>query len=176
MKYFIGYLIPEPASTWHINLAKDIADKFNIWKIYERVPPHVTIYYLSELENIETVKYFIKAWIKDKKISGNFTIKDFGHFEDRVVFAKTESDDPIRSMIEELIKNIKLIPNMIKEDYPVWHPHATLAHKISPEEVKAIWEYVSNLEKPNFILPFDNITIFRFEDEKWVIEESIQIV
>jgi len=176
MKYFVGYLIQGETATWHINLAKNIADKFNTWKLHEKIPPHITIFYLSEVENILPVKNLLRDWVQNKKVSGNFTIQDFDHFEDRVVFAKTEPDDSVRSMIEGLIKRLKQIPSMTQEDYPVWHPHATLANKLTPEEINQIWEYVGTLEKPDFVIPFDNVTIFRFEgDQKWVMEESFKI-
>ncbi len=176
MKYFIGYLIEGEAAKWHIGVAKNISEKFNTWKIHEKLPPHITVFYLSEVEEIEAVKDFLKIWIHDKKVPGNFIIRDFDHFDDRVVFAKVEPDLSVRNMAEDLIKKIKEIPGMTQEDFPIWHPHATLANKLSPEEINTVWEYVQTLERPNFILPFNNVTIFRFEgDMKWGVEESFKL-
>jgi 2'-5' RNA ligase len=176
MKYFVGYLISGEAAEWHINLAKSISEKFGTWKIYEKLPPHVTIFYLSELEDLTPVRELLQNWTKEKTTPGNLVISDFDRFDDRVVFAKVEPDNEARDMAEELIRKLKEIPGMTQEDFPVWHPHATLAYKLTPPEINQIWEYVQTIPKPNFSIPFDNVTIFRFEgDMKWVAEESFNL-
>ncbi|HEY4505325.1 MAG TPA: 2'-5' RNA ligase family protein [Candidatus Paceibacterota bacterium] len=175
MKYFIGYLIQGEAAKWHSSLAKSISEKFNTWKIYEKLPPHITIFYLSDIEDVEPTRSFLKNWISDKKVSGNFTISDFDRFDDKVVFARTEPDSSVRTTAEELIRKIKEIPGMTQENFPFWHPHATLMNRVSEEEIKMIWDYVATVERPNFVIPFDNVTIFRFEgDMKWGVDESFK--
>ncbi len=176
MKYFIGYLIQGEVADWHNNLAREIAEKFNIWKVYEKLPPHITIFNTSYLENVEPVVNFLENWSRSRKIPGNFTMNDYDYFESRAVFAETEPDSPVRTVVEELIKDVKLIPDMTQEDFPFWHPHATLAYKITPEEINAVWEYVQTLKKPNFILPFDNVTLFRFDDTKWIVEKTFRLL
>jgi len=175
MNYFIGYLISGEVSTWHINLTKDISDKFSTWKIYEKLPPHVTIFYPFSTNNIENIRNLLKDKTQDKIIPGNFEMSDFGHFDDKVVFAKVEADQHSREIVEELRKSLKEIPEMPKNEFPDWHPHATLANRLSSQEINQIWDYVLTLEKPSFTLQFDNVTIFRFEgDRKWVVEESFK--
>lgn len=172
MRYFIGYLIEGEAAAWHVNVAKNISDRFNTWKIYEKLPPHITIFYPFSTENIEPVENLLKEWTQSKKVPENFIISDFDHFEDKVVFAKVGIEQSVGWTVEELRRSLKLISGMPSEDFPIWHPHATLANRQSPEKINQIWGYVLTLKKPNFIIPFDNITIFRFEgDRKWVIEK-----
>ena len=81
-------------------------------------------------------------------------MSDFNHFDDKVVFEKVEADQSIQDIIEELRSSLKKIPGMPMpgEDFPVWYPHATLANRLSPEEISQIWNYVLTLEKPNFIV------------------------
>lgn len=174
MRYFIGYLIQDEAATWHFNLVKNISEKFNTWKLHEKIPPHITIFPPFETEDIDEIKKLLRDWTTNKTPQGNFTLSGFDHFDDNVVFAKIDTDESIRASIEELKKEIKKFPGMPEDNHPIWHPHATLMNKLSPEEIRNIWNYVSDLEKPNFPLPFDNITIFRFDaDRKWVVDESI---
>lgn len=55
---------------------------------------------------------------------------------------------------------------MPTEEFPDWHPHATLANKLTAQEINKIWDYALTLEKPNFSLQFDNVTIFRYGAEQ----------
>ncbi len=175
MKYFIGYLIEGRAAEWYFNTAKDISDKFNTWKLYEKLPAHVTIFYPFETENVGSVGNVVKNWMSNKKVPGNFTISEFDHFDDKVVFVKVDPDKSVRDIVLELRGILKEIPGMPEDNFPIWRPHNTLANHLTPEEIKQIWDYVQTLEKPDFILPFDNVTIFRFEgDRKWVVQESIK--
>jgi len=176
MDYFIGYLIQGEVADWHIDVAKKISEKFKIWKLHEKLPPHITIFYPFSTGDIRSIKNILKNWVQKRKVTGNFTISDFDHFDDNVVFAKVEIDDVVRKEVDHLRKTLKDIPEMPSDDFPIWHPHATLANRISPEEINKIWNYVQTLPKPSFLLPFDNVTIFRFEgDRKWVVEELLKI-
>lgn len=175
MKYFVGYLIEGKAAEWYFNVAKDISEKFNTWKLHEKLPAHVTVFYPFETEDVEPVRNLVENWTHNKNIPGNLTIAEFDHFDDRVVFAKTDPDESVRDAVEELRGILEKIPGMLKDNFPIWHPHNTLANHLTPEEIKQIWNYVQTLEKPDFIIPFDNITIFRFEgDRKWVVQESFK--
>ncbi|MBX4189379.1 2'-5' RNA ligase family protein [Candidatus Parcubacteria bacterium] len=172
MKYFIGHLISGKAAEWHTNTAKKISEKFNTWKIYEKIPPHITIFYPEGVEDINAIRNYIQDWTRKNKALGSFRLSEFDRFDDRVVFAKVEADESAIKAIEDLRKGLQDMTG-ITEDFPNWHPHATLAYKLSPEEINKIWEYTNELDKPNFTLLLNNITIFRYaEDQKWVVDES----
>lgn len=175
MKYFIGYLIQGKAAIWYVNLAKNISERFNTWKLYEKIPPHITIFQPFDTDDISSIEDFLTSWIQNKSIPGKFVLSGFDRFDDKVLFAKVETDQSVKGVVEELRRNIKRITGMPEEDFPIWHPHTTLADHLSPQEINQIWNYVSRLEKPNFILPFDNVTIFRFGgNRKWIVEESFK--
>jgi 2'-5' RNA ligase len=176
MKYFIGYLLQGEVAEWHANTARKIADKFNTWKIYEKLPPHITIFYPEGVEDITEVRNYIAGWVKNNKIPGNLYVSGFDRFEDRVIFAKIDADDSVNKAVEDLRTNIKNVSGVTEEDFPIWHPHATLAYKLTPMEIENIWDFTLSLDKPNFTIPFDNVTIFKFiGDKKWVVEESFKI-
>src|SRR3989338_10436352 len=160
MKYFVGYLIQGEAAKWHVDLAKEISQKFNTWKIHENIPPHITIVYPFDTEKIMTIKDLLREWAASQPIVGNFALSDFDHFDEHVVFAKVDADQSVKESVVDLRSQLKAMPDMPVEDYPDWHPHVTLANKLTPEEIVNIWNYVSVLQKPNFILPFDNVTLF----------------
>ncbi len=176
MKYFIGYLISGEAAEWHISITKKISDKFNTWKLHEKLPPHITIFYLEGVEDITEIRNYIKDWVEKNKVSGNFYMSDFDHFDDRVVFAKINVDESVVQTIKNLGEGIIRVSSVLDESFIDWHPHTTLANRLTPEEINNIWEYVNQLDKLNFTLPFNNITIFKFiEDQKWVVDESFEL-
>jgi 2'-5' RNA ligase len=176
MRYFIGYLIQGEAARWHIELSKEIASKFKIWNISEKNPPHLTIYYPFETEDISPIKIFLRKWLHDHPISGNVTLSGFSHFENRVVFVDVNIDDSVRKAVEDMKIDLrKIIPprSINNVNYTTtWNPHATLAYKISEEKIIEILDYVKDFESPTFTKPFDNITVFVWSDNKWLIEES----
>lgn len=176
MKYFIGYLIKGEAAEWQVNTAKKISEEFNTWKIYEKIPPHITVFYLEGVEDISGIRSYIKEWVKKNKIPGNFCISGFDHFDDRVIFAKIDADEFVKKSIENLRADFKNLVNIKNESFPNWHPHSTLANQLNSDEINRIWKFVNKLEKPNFTIPFNNVTIFRYEDDqKWVVDELFEL-
>lgn len=174
MKYFIGHLLEGEVGVWHTTLTNTIAEKFNTWKIQEICPSHITIFSEFEADNIETVSHTIETLLFHTQ-PGNYSISMFDHFEDKVVFAKIDPDAKVISLVQKLRENLELIPGVQKDKHLTWKPHATLAFRLSPEKITTIWNYVTTLEKPNFTALFDNITLFRFENEKWVVEKKFAI-
>jgi 2'-5' RNA ligase len=177
MKYFIGHLVEKDFANYCNNLSKDISDKFNTFKVYEWVPPHVSFFYQFETENIGIVKEPLKEITQDKKVLGNFHFSRFNHFDDRVIFAKIDTDPIIRDVVFALENKLRKIPNLSNREPREWQPHVTLATRLSGSKFIDVWNYVETLETQNFIFPFDNVTLFCFnENEKWEIEETFRFV
>lgn len=177
MKYFIGYLITGEAADWHIKTAKKIVEEFNTWKIYEKILPHITIFYPEGVEDITDIRNYIKKWSKENKTSGKIHITGFDHFDDRVIFAKIDADDSISNLVWKLRDGIRKTAVIKNESFPDWYPHSTLINKLESEKTNKVWKYTKNLEKPNFTLPFNNITIFKYVgDQKWVVDEVFELM
>lgn len=174
MKYFIGYAISGEAKDYLYNLTKEISEKYDTWPLHEKIPPHLTIYRPFDSEDLELVRSVLKEM--KGKVDGHFLLSNFNRFEDKVVFVDVEVDDVTKDAVLNLRKELQHLPNMQIEDFPDWHPHATIANHLPAEIILQIWEYVSGLERPNYSLRFDNVCIFRSEGgKKWVIEESFPV-
>lgn len=174
MRYFVGHLLEGDVEAWHTAITNTLAEKFNTWKIQEICPSHITIFSEFETENIEAVSKTIDTVLSNAR-TGKYSISAFDYFDDRVVFAKIDPDTETISLVQRLREQLEKIPDIPKDKYVTWKPHATVAFRLSPKEITAIWNYVTTLEKPNFTAPFDNITVFRFENEKWVVEKKFVI-
>jgi 2'-5' RNA ligase len=164
MKYFIGYLIQGDAATWHTQTVKDISEKFDTRKLYERIPPHITIVKPFESGDVSSLKAELPLWTDKYVGNGYLSIDGFGHFDTKVIFANVNTDKSLIEKIEILWETLKINP-----DFSPWKPHATLASHLDPDKFEKVWQYIENLEKPNFILPFDNITLFELRENKWEV-------
>lgn len=176
MNYFIGYFMKGEVAEWHKSLTKHIYEKFNTWKIYEKLPPHVTIFYPFTTDTLQPIKELLQEWAQRNPGLGNLGIRDFGRFDDKVVFAKIEASSIAHQAIANLRALLLQIPEMPKPEFPTWNPHATMMNRVTPEDIQNIWDYIQTLPKPNFSIPFDNVTIFRYEGErKWITDTSFKI-
>jgi 2'-5' RNA ligase len=170
--YFIGHLIQGEAAEWHKTFSKEISDRFNTWKIYEKIPPHITIFRPFGTENLAKVVELLEGLTAKIPIPGSYLMKDYGKFDDRVIYASIEPEQEVVEVVSEIKSKIGKLPSMPEDDFPIWHPHATLINKVIPDEIRKIWEYVLTLEKPDFTLPFDNVNLFRYGgDKKWMVEK-----
>lgn len=174
MKYFIGHLIEGKFGTWHAAVTNDIAEKFNTWKIQDVCPSHITLFSEFEIDNIEAVENVIETVITNAH-TGKYSVSEFGRFEERAVFVKVDANKEVVSLVQKLRKNLEEIPSIPKDKHLIWGPHATVAFRLSPDEIAKIWNYVVTLEKPSFITLFNNITLFRLDTTKWVVEKTFQI-
>ncbi len=171
MRYFIGYLIQGEAAEWHRNCAKEISKKFNTEKIYERIPPHITLVPPFDAEDIFSVKDTVHAWTA-RSVPGDFVLSGFDRFGDEVIFASVDTSAAVAEAVSDLQKQVQMMPDIPSPGYREWRPHATLANHFKPFEVSAIWEYVCVLPKPQFVLPFDNVTLFRRDEGgTWRVDE-----
>lgn len=176
MRFFIGYLIEGEARKWHQALTGDISEKFNVWKIEEKIPSHITIFRPFEIENIKPISELLENWKEEKIAFGKFTISGFGRFDDRVVFAEVKPDQITKDIVSDLRLKLQSIPGVQPEDYQAWRPHATIAYKVEPAKINAIWNYVSTLQKPQFKLAFNNIAILQYKgDGQWAVFQKLDL-
>jgi 2'-5' RNA ligase len=174
MRYFIGYLLDGEAARWHAEAAREISEKFETWPLNEKIPPHITIYRPFDSSDLSGVKKLLKEWL-ETAVPTRILISGFDKFEHGVVYARVEIDEKIKESVEELRRKLGQIPGMPEEDFPVWHPHSTLANYLSQEELNQVWQYVQTLPKPNFNLLMNNVTIFRSEGERsWTVDTAFQ--
>jgi len=175
MVYLVAYVIEGKAGMWHRELSEVISKKFNIWKIYKKIPPHITLYRPFDIIDITPVKMMLSQWTQEHAVPGTITISGFGRFSDQVVFVTTEVEPMVGEAVQHLREQLTSLVS--KEDFPNWHPHATLVRLVAPETIGVIWEYISKLERPSFIVPFDVITLFRsLGDNVWAVEEVFPLI
>jgi 2'-5' RNA ligase len=172
MRYFVGYLTEGEIVDYHTSLIEDIKDRFEIDDRTPRSPTHITLYRPFGEERLEDVGEVISQWIKRNKIPGIFKISGFGKFDEAVIFIKPEPDASIINAVTDLRNHIENIQGMVPQDFPTWNPHITIIRKQPPEIIKQIWQYLSSIERPEFVVSFDNVSIFRLEEDRHVVHQK----
>lgn len=175
MRYFIGFLIEGETGAWHEALTRDISGRFGTRKLHEHVAPHVTLYRPFDTDSVEPVKTLLREWTSQHIQNGEMSLFGFGHFTDRVVYVSVAPD--ITAQHNILALREKIMTLLPKEDFPTWVPHATVADEHeTPKTITAVWEYVQTLPKPEFTMPFNNITLFRNrEGGGWDVDEIFRL-
>lgn len=180
MRYFIAYLIQDEAERWHNVVARTVAENCNVRNVHDKVDPHVTVYYLSEISDDEIVpiKQFIQNFTEVHSVKGNLHMNGYDQFEQGVVYAKVVADQTVRDFVDMFRVELKKIPNVPQADYPIWEPHATFAHREEPDSILKVWDYVSRLPKPDFEMPFDHIALMVYEEDKlrWKVESKYPLI
>jgi 2'-5' RNA ligase len=176
MKYFVGYLIEGEAAEWYNRVAGEISERFRTFKIHEKIPAHLTVYRPFECDNLAPINDVVSTWAAEYRNKSNFRVNDFDHFGSRVIFGKVEVDSRLVSYLERFrdVMKIQRI-TLTGENYPGWIPHMTLANYIEPRKFTKIWKHISTLDRPDFTLPFNNLTVFNKREDGWEVGHSFPV-
>jgi len=175
MKYFIGYAAEGEITNYYKTITSDLASRFGIMNLSERVPAHLTLVYPNESNSIDIVLERIKSFILDKNPIP-FTINGFGEFtgEDGTIFLSPVRDQVLQSFIKEAITTIASAADYTRYD-DEFHLHMSVARHLDPELSESIWKYLKTLPSPKFELKFNNISVFEFTN-RWDLKYQFQIL
>jgi len=172
-RYVIVCLLKGEALQFHERLVADVCSKFNVKP--QRLPAHFTIKAPFELEDISEVETIVESFTKSRKRE-KIAIDGFGFFRKNVVYMKVNPSTEARKVHDDFIKELKKAHNL------KWKPneggekvyHCTVVSKLREDKFDPIWEYVSNFN-PKFELEFDNISILRWENYRWVTDKEFEL-
>lgn len=171
MRYVIVSIIKGAPGDFNNNLRREVFKKFGAKS--SKLPAHFTIKApfeyegdLNELEN--TLIEFTKIEKKEP-----LEIKGFDHFDDRVVFMKVNMSKEAKAVHDRLIDDMSKIDyiNFDKKDGKNKLFHVTVSSKRIQPIFTELWEYVSKLSC-DFRGEFDNISIFKWVDNTWMLHKE----
>lgn len=166
--YFVGYLIRGEAGLWHTGVVRDVSERFHSRRLYEKVPPHLTLYRPFKTDDIEGVRSILHTFALSLPW-GEVHVDGYGRFDDKVVYATALVEEKTKTRVIELQKALYALPGMPENRDP-WNPHATIAYRMPGEMIERIWQYVVGIPRPDFKLSFDNLALFRLEGTRWQVE------
>ncbi len=170
MRYVVVSVTKGEAGDFNNNLRKDVYNKFKTKS--SKLSAHFTIKSPFETDNISELDNLLYKFCKDN-ISTTYRINGYDHFDDRVIYMK------VIMSLEGSIVHDKLVDCMSKIDYINFDRldgkdkifHVTISSKKIRPIFNELWEYVNKF-RCDFICDFDNICIYKWEDNTWVLHNE----
>ena len=179
MKYAIVYLIKGEPKKYQQKLIKTLAKISNEGYLIDEspIPEHVTLIYPFESNKIKKLEDKLNKISKKTNVA-SITIKEFGNFHKKVAFLKVLFSKEAKKMQKKILYELE--NEFLLEKYKNFNhrpkPHTTLAYGNTKETFNIIWSYLKSVNKPNFILKFNNITILKKPKGKhWQIHKEFKL-
>lgn len=173
MRYVIACLLSDEALNFHENLTNDICNRYEVKR--QRLPGHFTLKAPFETDNIDELLHILKEF-SSQNSKAPIELKNYGHFREDVVYMSVYPSKAAVQIYNDLIdtlKNIKWLEWKRNEGRGKIF-HCTLISKIPKGKFQGIWDY-SNQFIFHFNAFFDNITVLRWEKDKWVIYKEFKL-
>jgi len=173
-RYFIAFTLEGAARAKVSRLRSAISTKFDVHAALKS-PPHATLKYPFDTNNIKPVADAVKAYAEKLKPSP-LSLKNFNHFDDRVWYVQVKPNRKQRAIQSGLVKLVRKTLALPDDPHETdWTPHVTLAYKdLTPEKFKLIKNYLSD-KNIDLKIPFNNITILKLVNHKWRIYKKFRI-
>ena len=175
MKYALVYLIKGKPKKYQQNLVKTVGPKFGERYVLEsKLPAHITLKIPFDTSNIKPLENRLKEFVKKQK-PAKIKITGFGNFRRFVAFLKFKFSKSAFKIQKDLIKELNKVGIKLHEHDKKWHPHATISYGNTKKSFNNIWNYLKTLNKPQFDLYFDNITILKKGKKYWKVYKEFRL-
>lgn len=171
--YFIALLLPKELEAQIHKIKLEIAEKYKA-KHALKLPAHATLQIPFRLPETEEDKLIgiLKNFVEKEK-SFQVDLKDFGRFNQKVIFINIEDHEPIKKLHADLQKILnKNFSLKEHEAFPEIHPHITLATRdLHYKEFTKAWE---DFKSRKFIGSFlvDKICLFKHDGKHWHLHKK----
>ncbi|GAA0704456.1 2'-5' RNA ligase family protein [Paraclostridium ghonii] len=170
MRYVIVSVAKGNAGIFNNNIRKKVFDKFGAKS--SKLPAHFTIKAPFESDDISKLDYILEKFCNLNPIS-KYKVHGYDHFDDRVIYMKVLMSKQGKNIHDNLINQLANL-NYIKfnnHDGKNKIFHITIASKKIQKIFKEIYGYVQPIPC-NFDCYFDNISIFKWENNTWILHKE----
>lgn len=173
MRYVIVSVVKGNAGKFNNNLRKDIYNKFNARS--SKLPAHFTIKAPFEADDISSLDEILYNFSKKNK-KESYKIIGYDHFDDRVIFMKVHMSNEGKILHDKLIDAIDNIDYIKFDSHDGKNKifHITITSKKIQKMFKDLWDYLNPIPC-NFNCEFDNISIFKWVNNTWVLHNEYLI-
>lgn len=170
MRYVIVSVTKGNAGNFNNRLRKNLFEKFGAKS--SKLPPHFTIKSPFESEDLSSLENMLQKFCNSNPIS-KYKIDGYEHFDDRVVYMKVLMSPQGKIIHDKLISELEKFKyiNFNNHDGKDKIFHVTLASKKINKIYKDIFNYVTPIPC-SFDCTFDNISIFKWQDDTWVLHKE----
>lgn len=176
MKYFVAHLLGGDVKKYHDSLTRELAEKYRITPLHDRIPPHITIKAPFETDEvgIKDVERTLRSFAYHEQ-PATLSVRGFGRFGFRTVYMDVYRSqaaiDVVRRAITTLNANVPWMPTAPLEGNKL---HASVARFLNRRQFRRVWRHVQELT-PRFETNLDTIAILKKETRSWALHASIQL-
>ena len=173
MRYVIVSVVKGDAGNFNNNLRKEVFEKFQA-KSY-KLPAHFTIKAPFECDLIDEVDNVIESFCNNHN-KAKYTLEDYGHFDNRVVYMKVHMSEEGKILHNNLIDELEKIDFINFQSYDGKNKvfHVTISSKKIKKIYDELWDYVNKIPF-KFNCFFDNICIYKWEDNTWKLHKEFNL-
>lgn len=166
-RYVLVCDIEGEAFEFHKNLVSEVCSRFN--KRPQKLPAHFTLKAPFETDQVEDMVKKLGDFAKDKN-KAPIKIDGFGSFRQDVVYMDIKVSDEAKAVHDELIDEISKIPwlEFKKNEGKDRVFHCTILSRRIKDRFPEIIDFVKQ-HQCKFDSYFDNLTLYRFENNTWVV-------
>lgn len=175
-KYFIAYLLGGTARSYHERLTRELASRYRIFPLHERVSPHITVKppFEADEDGIEEVERVLRAFAHSETAKP-LSIRGFGGFGFKTVYLNVEKSGGavalVRRLISALNSNISWLPRYPLEGNKL---HSSVARFLNRIQSRRIKRFISG-ERPAFEMRLDNVAILKKTGRTWKVVTVIPL-
>lgn len=174
MRYVIVSVVKGKAGNFNNNLRKEIFNKFKAR--FSKLPAHFTIKSPFETDNVSDLENLLDTFSKHHKATP-YKINGYDKFDKRVIFMKVIMSDEGKRVHDILIDSLSNLPyiNFDSHDGKDKTFHVTISSKKIQHIFSELWDYVTRFSC-DFQCSFDNICLYKWEDNTWKLHKEIQLL
>ncbi|MDO5517335.1 MAG: 2'-5' RNA ligase family protein [Clostridium sp.] len=173
-RYVIVCVVKGEAGDFNNMMRCELYEKFKAKS--SKLPAHFTIKapfeYDGDISELDRALSKFSANEKKKR----FSIKGYNHFDDRVIYMDVKMSKEGKKLHDRLIEVLDKFSyiNFKKTDGKDKVFHVTLTSKKLPPKFNEVWDYVNDFPC-DFQCEFDNISIYKWVDNKWVLHKEYEL-
>ncbi|MEG0856944.1 MAG: 2'-5' RNA ligase family protein [Terrisporobacter sp.] len=173
MRYVIVSVIKGEAGIFNNNLRLEVYEKFKAKS--SKLPAHFTIKAPFKCDDISETEKVLENFCKTHDKAA-YKIQGYDHFDNRVIFMKVLMSIEGQKLHDEVIDDLSIIKyiNFTKEDGKKKIFHVTISSKKIQKIYKDLWSYVTYIPC-EFHCLFDNIAIFKWKNNTWLLHKEYNL-
>ncbi len=175
VRYVIVSVVNGEAGVFNDNLRQEVFERFGAKS--SKLPAHFTIKAPFEYDgSIYDLEVALETFSKEPRKEA-YAINNYDHFEHRVVYMKLEMSKEGKGLHDKLIDTIDSLPyiDFHEKDGKNKIFHVTVASKRINNNYSQLWEYV-NTKPCNFQCEFDNVTIYKWQENTWLLHKKYEFM
>ena len=174
MRYVIVSVVKGKAGNFNNNLRKEIFEKFGVKS--SKLPAHFTIKAPFESDNINELEDILQNFSINNS-STNYNLNGYDCFDNRVIFIKLIMSKDGKKIHDKLINDLSKLSyiNFNEKDGKDKIFHVTVSSKKIQNKFDMLWNYV-NFITCDFKCKFDNICIYKWENNTWLLHKEYLLV